>query len=166
MLNLGIIGLTIGFIGLVVLMLSLHLYSRWPPVIKALVTVAGAVLCAVTYSSYPGLLGWPAQEKVLPSRMLLYAIRIDEPHRIFLWGHDLDAGTGNARPRAYEISYSVNTHKAGERAGSKLKRGLPIIVERRENEGPRLTSDAASRLEQGDQIEFVEAPEGLLPSKE
>lgn len=166
MLNFGIVGLTIGFMGLMILILSLHLYSRWSNLVKAAVTAIGIGLCAVTYSSYPGLLGWPAQANTLPSRMFLYAIRIDEPNRIFLWGHDLDAGTANARPRAFELPYTVSTHEAGERASSKLKRGLPVIVERREQEGPRLTADANSTIDSGDLVDFIEAPSGILPDKE
>lgn len=165
-LNFGLGGLIIGFIGLAVLLMSLHLYSNWPASVKAMATAAGAMLCAVTYASYPGLLGWPAQEKVLPSRLYLFAIQIEEPHSIYLWGRDLDAGTGNTRPRSYEIPYTVKTHEAGERAGSKLKRGLPIIVERRENQGPRINANEATQIERGELIDFIEAPEGLVPSKE
>lgn len=166
MLNFGITGLTIAFFGVVALILSLHLYSRWPPLIKALATLAGVFLCAVTYSSYPGLLGWPAEEKVLPSRLFLLAIQIEEPRRIYLWGRDMDAGLGKDRPRAYEIPYTVKLHQEVERAGSKLKRGLPVIAQRRASEGPRLRSDEASEIERGPLIEFVEAPEGLIPDKE
>lgn len=164
--NLGLVGLTIGFIGLAILLLSLHLKSDWPPAVKAFITLLGVALCAVTYASYPGLLGWPAQEKVLPNRLFLFAIQIEEPRSIYLWGRDMDAGLGDTRPRSYEIPYSVKAHHDGESAGSKLKRGLPIIVQRREEEGPRLTSQDATDVGKGELIEFLEAPEGLIPTKE
>lgn len=166
MLNLGVSGLIISFLGLMVMLVSLHLRSHWSPIIKAGMTIAAVLLCAVTYSSYPALLGWPAQEKVLPSRLFLLGIQINEPHKIYLWGRDLDGGTDAARPRAYEIPYTVKTHESGEKAGNKMRRGLSIIMQRKELEGPRVITNESTDIDQAELIEFLEAPEGLLPSKQ
>lgn len=165
MLNFGIGGLVAGFIGLVLLILSLHIFSNWPAFVKGLITALGVVLCAVVYSSYPTLLGWPANGKILPSRLYLFAIQVEEPHKIFLWGRDLDAGLGDARPRAYEIPYTVKSHESGEIAGAKLKRGIPVIVERRESEGQRLKADNPLQRQPTELVDFIEAPEGLIPTK-
>lgn len=166
MYNLGIFGLTIAFTSLTVLLLSLHLKSHWPPVIKAFITFSGVMLCALTYISYPGLLGWPAQEKTLPSQLFLLAVEVEEPNYIYLWGRDLDAGLSNARPRAYEIPYSTKTHHDAEGAGSKLKRGLPVIVKRLAEGAARPDLKKSDESAEGALIEFVEAPEGLIPEKE
>lgn len=165
MLNWGLGGLTVGFIGVMVLLISLHLTSRLPPLTKALATAVALFLCAVTYTSYPGLLGWPASASVLPSRLYLLGIQIEEPRRIYLWGRNLDQGTGELRPRAYQIPYSVSLHQKGEQAGAKMRRGLPIIVNNHAGAGSRLTTDENTPLDDSDHIEFIEAPEGLLPAK-
>ncbi len=166
-LNWGIWGLIAGYIALALLLLSLHVYSRWSFGIKAAVTVLGLGLCAVTYKSYPGLLGWPVPGTSLPSKLYLVAVEVQEPDNIFLWAKDLDQGLGDRRPRAYQLSYSKSLHERADRAAAKARRGIPMIVE--VDVGGLVADNAVAATQaiiKPSQIDFIEAPQGLLPGKD
>lgn len=161
----GIGGLTAAFIGLAVVLLSVHIYSNWNPFIKAAVTVLGIVLCVVTYNSYPKLVGWPVSTDTLPSRLYMVAIEIAEPDSIYLWARDLDHGLGSKQPRAYELSYSKSLHQIAEGARSKMRRGIAVIAEIEPAGSVAKLTDASAVVVKSSKIRFIESPQGLLPPK-
>ena len=167
LLNLNIWGLTAAYVALAFILLSLHIYSRWSFGIKASATVLVLVLCAVTYKSYPGLLGWPVPRSSLPDKLFLVAIEVQEPDNIYLWAKDLGTGLGDRRPRAYQLSYSKSLHEKASKAGSKMRRGINIIVEvEAASSVPTAASGTTKTDIKPDEVVFVEAPQGLLPSKD
>lgn len=166
-LNLGIWGLTAAYVAVAFVLLSLHIYSRWSLAIKATVTVLVVALCAVTYKSYPSLLGWPVPSSSLPSKLFLVAVEVQEPDNIYLWAKDLDEGLGDRRPRAYQLSYSKSLHERASEAGRKMRRGINMIVEIEADSGAPTSATGTTRTDiTPDQVAFVEAPQGLLPPKE
>ncbi|MCP5081312.1 MAG: hypothetical protein GY948_06395 [Alphaproteobacteria bacterium] len=167
LLNLDIWGLTAAYVALAFVLLSLHIYSRWSFGIKASVTVLVLALCAVTYKSYPGLLGWPVPSSSLPPKLYLVAIEVQEPDNVYLWAKDLGTGFGDRRPRAYQLSYSKSLHEKASKAGSKMRRGINMIVEIQTTSGVPTASTGTAKTEiKPDEVVFVEAPQGLLPSKD
>lgn len=166
MTNLGIPGLVAAYVALAVLLLSLHLYSRWSWWVKAAATVVLAAFYFVTYGSVPQLLGWPVPHDP-PSRLYLIGIDVAEPDYVYLWARDLDQGLALTTPRAYRLPYSRSLHRAAEEAGRKLRRSLPVIAE----------IDAAPvagvAVEDGEALDrrkptvrFLDAPEDLIPLKD
>lgn len=167
LLNWDIWGLIAGYFAIALILASLHIYSNWNFTIKGLATVLVVGLCAVTYKSYPGLLGWPVPSSSLPSKLYLVAVEIQEPDSIYLWAMDLDRGLGDRRPRAYEVEYSKSLHEHAARAGHNIRRGIAMIAEV-DAEGS-VASNASGDLQTtspASRIKFIEAPQGLLPDKE
>ncbi|MEO9873553.1 MAG: hypothetical protein ABJM26_17020 [Anderseniella sp.] len=166
MFELGTGGLAAAYVMLGVILLSLHLYSRWSHWIKIMVTVLATVFMIVTYKSLPGLQGWPLTTEKLPSRLYLLAIEISEPDSIYLWARDLDVGTELQRPRAYELPYSSKLHQQAVGSGRKLRRSIAQIVEI-DPAGKTVKVPGSSEVPvKQNVIRFLDAPQGLLPPKE
>ncbi|WP_108881578.1 hypothetical protein [Anderseniella sp. Alg231-50] len=166
MFELGTGGLAAAYVMLGVILLSLHLYSRWSHWIKIMVTVLATVFMLVTYKSLPGLQGWPLTTDKLPSRLYLLAIEISEPDNIYLWARDLDVGTELQRPRAYELPYSSKLHQQAVGSGRKLRRNIAQIVEI-DPAGKTVKVPGSSDIPvKQNIIRFLDAPQGLLPPKE
>ena len=165
--TLGLAGLILAYVGLAVVLLSIHIYSNWTPWVKAGVTLAGIGLCVVTYNSWPKLIGWPVDSDALPSRIYLIAIEIVEPDTIFIWARDLDQGMRFTPPRAYELPYSKLLHERSEKANGRLKRGIAIIAEIEPASGGRVeVTEDESVVVKSSRIRFVDAPQGLVPRKQ
>ncbi len=163
----GIIGLLLAYVGLALVLLSIHIYSNWTVWVKSAVTVLGIGLCIITYNSYPKITGWPVGSDELPSRLYLLAIEIVEPDSIFLWARDLDHGIGPTPPRAYELPYSQVLHERAEKARGRLKRGVAVIGEIEPTDGGRnVVADDEGVVVKSSRIRFVDAPQGLVPPKE
>jgi len=96
----------------------------------------------------------------------LHAINIDEPNRIYLWGADIDQGLGRTVPRSYSLPYSTELHDSVDKAGRKLRKGLPVIGQVVNNAA---TNDQITSLDQvqtaDTDIVFIDAPQGLIPGK-
>jgi hypothetical protein len=167
MFELGIAGLVGAYIMLAIILASLHLYSRWHPVIRAGVTLLACLFMLVTYKSLPGLQGWPLNTERLPSRLYLLAIEISEPDNIYLWARDMDEGASTlVRPRAYELPYSTKLHEVAIQAGRKLRRNIAQVVEiDPASESVRIAGSTDVPVKQS-VVRIIDAPQGLLPQKE
>lgn len=157
-------GLIVAYFIIAALLLGMNLYSSWHWIVKSFANVIVVIFLWVTYQSWPGILGWPT-ERDLPRQFYLYALNIDEPNRIYLWGSDIDSGLGRSVPRSYSLPYSKKLHDSVDKAGRKLRKGLPVI-------GQVVNAAAApnvSLLEQTQtadtDIVFIDAPQGLIPDK-
>lgn len=156
------------YVGMGILLLSLHIYSNWNPWVKAAATVMMVGFFFVSYTSYPMLMGWPLVTDKLPSRLHLLGIQTEEPDSIYLWARDLDQGFGDKRPRAYELSYSKSLHESAVNAGRKLRRNIAVMVEI-----DPLPDDQRTDITAGEgavvgnsTVRFSEIPEGLSPPKD
>ena len=166
MLDFGLYGLIASYVALGIVLLSLHVYSNWSPWIKAAATLLLTLFFAVTYRSYPGILGWPVSTERLPARLYLIGLETAEPDQIYLWGRDLGNGVGYQRPRAYELPYSKSLHEKASEAGKKLRRGLRVIVELEPLGDMTLKTNAEDTVIGTSTVRFVDAPEGLVPEKQ
>lgn len=146
-----------------VLLISLNLYSNWHWLVKATTTTFVIGFFVVTFHSYSAILGWPTTREV-PSQFYLHAVQVVEPTHIYLWGTDLDRGMGNTTPRAYGLPYSAKLHDKANKAGRKLRKGLPVIGQVSQTGAPRSLSNEQINLI-GDDLVFVDAPQALVPSK-
>jgi len=160
-----ITGLTVAYIALATLLLGLNLYSSWSWIVKSLCNLLMIALCWITFQSWPGLLGWPA-ERDLPTLFYLYAVAVEEPDRIYLWGSDLEEGMGRSVPRSYAVVYSPTLHDRVDKASRKLRKGLPVIGQVNVGNVSADESDTLEQIQANDQdITFIDAPQALVPGK-
>lgn len=153
------------YLVLATLLVALNFHTRWSRAVKLAMTLVVGAFFWITYTAWPGLLGWPTEED-LPTRFYLHAVQIEEPHRIYLWGSDIDAGFGQTVPRSFAVPYSAKLHDRIDKATRTLRKGLPVI-------GQVATVPAAQReqstLEQVNAVDvdivFIDAPQGLIPGK-
>lgn len=155
----------LAYIGIAVLLLGLNLHSSWHWMIKTLCNVVVVGFFGVVYSSWPGVQGWPTHRD-LPEQFYLHAVNIAEPDSIYLWGTEFTQGLGQTEPRAYRLPYSPALHDKVDKATRKLRKGLPVIGQIAPTSG---TSAELTNLEQtqisDSDIEFIDAPQNLIPGK-
>lgn len=163
--QLDITGLIIAYVAFATLLLGFNLYSSWHWVVKSISNAVIVLFFAVVYHSWPGILGWPTARD-LPPQFYLHAVNVAEPDRIYLWGTELRQGMGHTVPRAYSLPYTPALHDKVDKASRKLKKGLPVIGQ---ISSDAVASNELSSLEQirshDQQVEFVDAPQGLIPGK-
>lgn len=157
-------GLVAAYVVIAVLLLSLNLYSRWSWWAKIATNLLVAGFFWITYSSYQEMLGWPTKHS-LPKRFYLHAANIDEPNRVYLWGTDLDRGFANAKPRSYELTYTKTLHERVDKATRKLRKGLPVIGEVSATGVSRQDAGAVEIKTNQSDVQFVDAPDALVPGK-
>ena len=137
--------------------------SNW--FIKSAMNIIVVGFFWVTYHSWPGILGWPTQRD-LPGQFYLHAVNIDEPHRIYLWGTDLERGLGQTIPRSYSIPYSRKLHDRVDKVTRKLRKGLPVVGQVSNKAGAQQERTTLEQTQTKDiDIVFIDAPQGLIPGK-
>ncbi|MBX2824102.1 MAG: hypothetical protein KTR33_05185 [Gammaproteobacteria bacterium] len=158
-------GLTVAYIMLCALLLSLNLFSSWNWFVKVAANALVIFFFAVTYHSWPGILGWPTARD-LPQSFYLHAVNVDEPHSIYLWGADLDHGLGRTVPRAYSVPYSARLHDRVDKATRKLRKGLPVIGQVKSATPTNTDLSPQEQTQASDtDIVFIDAPQALIPGK-
>jgi hypothetical protein len=125
-----IVGLTIAYVAIAVLLLSLNVTSSWKWWIKGTAIVATTVLYGFTYQSVQSLLGWPSEAR-LPKHFQLHWGTVMEPDKflgtpgaIYLWAEELDdqnypVGT----PRAYRQPYTKELAEKIQKAIANIEAG-------------------------------------------
>ena len=156
-------GLVASYVVLAGLLLAALFYSPWPWLLKALMVGLVSVFFYMTYLSIPDFYGWPTAHD-RPNKLRLVAVYIDAPHKVYLWGHDLDEGLEARRPRAFELPYSERLNNSLNKAANKLKKGFPMIGEFRK--APAVNPLGEGHLKDRDELELViyDVPEGLGPA--
>lgn len=111
--NQAVIGLSIAYVGVGVLLLGLTVSTRWSVWIKMGSILLVSSLYFVTYLSLGGLQGWPTS-KSPPERFLLLASSIMEPDKttgrkgeIYIWATSLANNKPAGEPRAYQLQFST-----------------------------------------------------------
>ena len=133
----GYIGLAIAFVIISAIVLWFSIRTPGQIIIKALLIPATVWYGLVLYYSVPNLMGWPISQSI-PDNSQLLAIRIKEPDpkhndpgAIYFWVNTKPASkspeqtvkallnpknvfsyNGKTQPRAYQLPYSREMHKA------------------------------------------------------
>lgn len=171
--TLGIAGLITAYVLVVVLLLSINLYSNWSWQIKASSIIAATILFVVTYISFPPLLGWPTSQ-MPPDRFRLLAVHVQHPDKItgspggiYLWLTRLDDLTATDQPRAYAFPYSDALHQAVVSAQAKMNKGMPQLGEVRDPDGPMkaVVEDPHRGGVESLPIQFYDMPDPMFPEK-
>ncbi len=158
-------GLIIAYVVIGAALLSLNLFSSWNWCVKTAMNIIVVAFFFVTYHSWPGILGWPT-ERDLPDQFYLHAVNIDEPHRIYLWGTDIERGLGQTIPRSYSIPYSRKLHDRVDKVIRKLRKGLPIVGQISNTAGAKQANSTLEQTQAADtDVVFIDAPQGLIPGK-
>ena len=158
--------LTLAYVLLGVLLLSLNLRSGWRWPVKAAVIASSGVFAIAFFLGLVEMLGWPT-ERALPERFTLHASLVQEPSKttagsgaIYLWLspiEETEAAAVEAMPRAHRLPYDRELHEQLARAEAELRTGRLI-------QG-RATSERLSGTTASQQIELFEAPPVPLPGK-
>ena len=128
----AILGLTAGFVFVVVLLLSLNLRTPFHWGIKAGTVLLGLVFYIVTLNSLPGFYGWPTKES-LPQKFILLGMEVKEPRteaepgKIYMWVESLVGQ--DRKPRAYELPYSPELHTRLTAAKKRMEFGHSMAGE-------------------------------------
>jgi hypothetical protein len=171
--TLGITGLITAYVLVVVLLLSINLYSNWSWQIKACSIIAATALFIVTYLSFPPILGWPTKQ-IPPERFRLIAAHVQHPDKasgssgeIYLWINRIDDLTAIGQPRAYVFPYSDAMHQAVVSAQAKMNKGIPQLGEVQDMDGPMkaVLEDPTRGGVESLPIQFYDMPDPLFPEK-
>lgn len=161
------LGLIVSYLILIAVLLCMLLYTPWHWLYKSLLIIFVSAFFYVSYFSISDFYGWPTAHH-RPQKLQIIAIYIDAPNKIYLWGHDLEAGIAGTRPRAYEFKYSAKLNNSLHAASNKLKKGFPMIGEfvpapstiRKVGDG-----EPINRPDEFD-LKIYDVPEALAPSGE
>lgn len=171
--TLGIAGLITAYVLVVILLLSINLYSNWNWQVKACSIIAATALFVVTYLSIPPLLGWPTTQ-MPPERFRLIAAHVQHPDKasgspgeIYLWLSKIDDLTAIGQPRAYALPYNDTLHQAVVNAQAKMNKGMPQLGEVQDIDGPMkaLVEDPTRGGIKSLPIQFYDMPDPLFPEK-
>jgi len=159
-----IIALSLAYVALAVLLLSLNLRSRWSWPVKAAAIVVTGAFYLLTYFAWHGLSGWPATTAP-PEAFVLVASDIREPDKrtadpgaIFIWGRATTEPL--AEPRAYELPYTGALHQAVEAARQRQREGVGQVGRRDSSTGRSMADSRGPPA-----IRFEDMPRLGLPLK-
>lgn len=175
--------LTLSFVAVAALLLSLNLatgYSAW---IKVAAVVIVTALYGGTWFAYQDLLGW-ASPAPLPEKFRVHWITMDDPDKvtgepgtIYFWVRELDsADLPVGAPRVHRIPWDEDSAEAAQQALEQLEEGellngrrsRNLVSEEEESEmGADYAGDRAISGEGGQQpsFEFIRVPPPSLPAK-
>ena len=181
----ALIGLGVAYAFLVALVLNLCFRSPWPFWLKLTSVALAGALFFVAYTSLHDLLGWPNKSENLPARFQIISALVLEPPKqtldeeerdskanplgqdeagmIFLWVLSLEGSEPGSMPRAYEVPYSLKTHKIISAALDRIQQGLPQIGEAQKvaARGEALELFTSDEI----QIKVYDVPSPELPGK-
>lgn len=168
----AIVFLILGYCGLLVLLLNLGLYTRWPAWVKTACILLFGALAFKTYESMSGLLGWPTTQE-LPEQFVFVAAWVDEPDQqdsddgvIHIWAIESSADGPASLPRAYTLQYDRNLHQQINNAMQRARQGIRQIGRRKSSAelNPALTTSSRFASDASN-IEIYDLPDPQLPEK-
>lgn len=126
----AIVGLTIAYVALAVLLLNLSFHSRWPLWIKGSSIVLAMLLYFVTFLSLQRFAGWPANTD-MPAEFVVLSVHVEEPDEtigiqggIYLWTLARGVEYVDTLPRAFYLPYSRYLHGEANKAAKRINRGI------------------------------------------
>ncbi len=169
--NEAIIGTVAGYLILVILLLNLGLYTKWPAWIKTIAIGLVAIFYFVTYHSIQQFLGWPT-EKELPEKFMMLSSWITEPDKktgnggsIHLWAVELSDDGPADDPRAYSLPYDIDLHHELNEAQLRLRQGMIQIGTASKPEQHLGWVTAKRFVENRQKINLYDLPDPELPEK-
>jgi hypothetical protein len=161
-LNAGTAALAFAFLFLVVLLVGIVPGSTWSWRAKLGAAAALVALAAVSFVSFPELLGWPS-DRPPPAKFRLLAVHVQQPDKqtrdqgsVYLWTIDARHMARDAEPRAYRAPYSAPLHEAAAAAATKLGKGIAQLGE---FSGLQPTAGAGATAA----LKFYDVPDPLRP---
>ena len=168
----AIIGLSVAYVSLAVLLLSLSLTAHWPVWVKLTCIVLLTGFYFLTFHSLNGMRGWPTTAD-LPERFLLLDSSVTEPNKstgtdgvVYVWIKSLQADRPASQPRAFELPYSKELHSRLEEADNRMRNGI-LQLGRRETRTPS-AEEPAELLRFGarrHELFLYDLPDPALPEK-
>lgn len=129
-----IIGLSLAYVMLAVLLLVAVVYARLPWLAKAAIIGTTSAFYVFAFFRIQGLLGWSSYESLPPRFELLWAHVVegnvvdDEPGAIHLWVAKIDdKNLPSLVPRAYVLPYSAALAKSVSKARTEIALGHPQV---------------------------------------
>jgi hypothetical protein len=127
-----ILGLSIAYALLAVLLLVIALRARLPWSLKTVAVVVTSAFYCVAFFRIEGLTGWSSPKPLPPQFQLLWA-RIAEPNpfdhdpgAVHVWIEELDAANlPSGQPRAHRLPYSAALAHKVETARDEIMKGHP-----------------------------------------
>ena len=167
----AIIGIIAGYLVLVILLLNLGLYTKWPAWIKTSVIALVAIFYFVTYHSIKQFLGWPT-DKELPEKFMMLSSWVTEPDKktgrggsIHLWAVELSNEGPADEPRAYALPYDVDLHQELNEAHQRLRQGMIQIGSASKPEQDLGWATSKKFVETKQKIDLYDLPDPELPEK-
>jgi len=124
-----LIGLTLAYVFVVILLLIVLIRSNMNWVVKALLVVLAMGMNWYTYQTWQGVQGWPSPV-AMPTNFLLHYAVIDEPNQkkgtkghLYVWASEISKAKPSEQPRAYELPYTTDLHAKLESAMRKIGNG-------------------------------------------
>ena len=166
-----LLAISIAYVIIGVLLLTMGLTSRFAWWIKAAAIVVTSVFFVEVFFASKGLLGWPGTGKLPPKFQLLWT-RVVEPDpkiadrgSIYLWVEEVDANNvPTGVPRSYRLPYSRPLADKSNKARDEIMSGNPqegdaddLTAEetKNESENARNTQQPLTNVEPGtSRIEF------------
>ncbi|MCS5638123.1 MAG: hypothetical protein NZ990_16505 [Myxococcota bacterium] len=122
--------LTLAYVAVAALLLSLNLATRYRAAVKAAAIVVVSLLYVGAWQGTRGLMGWPTADP-MPEEFRVLWITIEEPDKgqglpgsIYYWARSLDeAGLPDGAPRAYALPWSEEEAESAQSALDRMEEG-------------------------------------------
>jgi hypothetical protein len=190
--NTVVLAISIAYVVLAVLLLSMGLTSRFAWWLKGIVIVVTSAFFIEAFFATKSLLGWPGPGP-LPRRFQLLWTRVVEPDpklgdpgAVYLWVEELDENNvPSGTPRSYRLKYTPPLADQSSKARDEIMAGNPQEGTADDMEGPQtattdakldqaagpnrpemaLTNIDADLLRQGQEVHFRPLSPVVLPPK-
>lgn len=135
--SLAILGLTSGFMLVLVFLFYLTLKTSIQVWVKLLAVLVVSVFYIIQFESLQQYTGWPSTDN-LPEKFILIAADVREPDQktgekgVMYW-LVRDSTDKQQPPRVFELPYQVEVHKKAEQVISEQKKGSQYIGRISEN---------------------------------
>jgi hypothetical protein len=170
-LTLGMSGLIAAYVLIALLLLSINLYSKWSWPVKAATIIITSGFYAVSYYSFPALLGWPTTE-AMPQKFKLNAVQVVQPDKqkktkgkIYLWATELKDLKPVGMPRAYRLPYSEALFEKVNKARIKMSKGMEQLGEYKKPKKGSILIMVPKTSQVYTPIKFYDLPNPLYPEK-
>ena len=170
--NQAVIGISLSYVILAALLVSIFILARVPVWIKFVCIVFVSSFYFITYSSLSGMLGWPTKQTIPDDFQLLSSV-ITEPDNtkgdkgsIHIWVFSFVENLPVKEPRAFKLPYTHELHASLEDALKDQRNGkvkLGRRVQRQVNTA--LHTDASRYANKEYILEFYDLPDPELPEK-
>lgn len=169
--NQAVLGLSIAYVALGVLLLGLTINTRWPVWVKVVTILLVSSLYFVTYLSLTGMQGWPTTEDP-PERFLLLASSIQEPDKttgekgvIYFWATSLAGNKPASEPRAYQLEFSSELQDRFVEADKRMLDGVMQVGKSEWITGAETPNNIGRFAEKKELIRLYDLPDPEMPEK-